>query len=379
VNLLDEEGNLFGVVNVIDALVVLFVLAIVVAGAALVFGGGGSPDGGGSDGSSETPAVRYATIDLGTQPWYVAERIDEGDVDTPAESGNVTVTDVYASPSSDGDTHLYARVAVGGITTPDPERDEPTFRHEGNRIRIGQEFSIETPDYAVTGRLTSLERADRHLPTETTPVVLQSGLSATAARQIEPGDRYRIGNHTLATVETVAAYPTGADKRRVLVGINLTTIQRDGAPTFAGRTVGIGSSIPFRTADYELSGEIVRRGTVDQPGEEATARATLSLSGVSQARADGFRAGMTETVDGQTLATIEDVAVEPSQVVTRTDDGDVLLRDHPRNRDVTIDLTLQVRRVEDQFRFHGVPLRVGDSVTLDLGTRTLTAEVEDLR
>jgi hypothetical protein len=35
---IDEEGRLFGAVNVVDALVVLLVLAVVVAGAALVFG-----------------------------------------------------------------------------------------------------------------------------------------------------------------------------------------------------------------------------------------------------------------------------------------------------------------------------------------------------
>jgi len=34
--LLDDEGNLFGLINIIDALAVLLVLAVVIAGAALV-------------------------------------------------------------------------------------------------------------------------------------------------------------------------------------------------------------------------------------------------------------------------------------------------------------------------------------------------------
>jgi hypothetical protein len=39
-DLIDDRGRLFGRVNVVDALVVLFVLAIVAAGTALVLGGG---------------------------------------------------------------------------------------------------------------------------------------------------------------------------------------------------------------------------------------------------------------------------------------------------------------------------------------------------
>jgi hypothetical protein len=43
-DILDEQGRIFGRVNIIDALVVLFALAVIVAGAALVFGGGGTDD-----------------------------------------------------------------------------------------------------------------------------------------------------------------------------------------------------------------------------------------------------------------------------------------------------------------------------------------------
>jgi len=57
--IIDDEGRLFGAVNIIDALVVLFVVAVIVAGVALVFGGDPEPE----------PDIdsTYATLDLGTQ------------------------------------------------------------------------------------------------------------------------------------------------------------------------------------------------------------------------------------------------------------------------------------------------------------------------
>jgi len=63
--LIDEDGNLFGRVNVVDALVVLLVVAVVAAGAALVMGAGtGSADAGpladvsGSERSARVPDGR---------------------------------------------------------------------------------------------------------------------------------------------------------------------------------------------------------------------------------------------------------------------------------------------------------------------------------
>jgi hypothetical protein len=75
--LIDDEGNLLGVVNVVDALVVLFVLAILLAGAVLVLTSGEDT---GSD-----RATTYATLDLGTQPDYIVSAINEGDTYSPVD------------------------------------------------------------------------------------------------------------------------------------------------------------------------------------------------------------------------------------------------------------------------------------------------------
>ena len=58
--LIDERGRLFGRVNVVDALVVLLVAAVVVAGVALVAGG--------SEGRIETTRYRFRGRIVATEP-----------------------------------------------------------------------------------------------------------------------------------------------------------------------------------------------------------------------------------------------------------------------------------------------------------------------
>jgi len=107
--ILDEKGRLFGAVNVVDALVVLLVLAVVAAGAALVLGGNDStPD----DSDELDLASTHATLDMGTQPEYIVAQLNEGDTYSPGGNDNLTVTDVHLEPRSNGDAAALLRVRL---------------------------------------------------------------------------------------------------------------------------------------------------------------------------------------------------------------------------------------------------------------------------
>jgi len=470
--LIDDDGNLFGVLNVIDALAIVLLLAVVVAGIAFV----------GVLGADGEPESRYATIDLGEQPEYVIERVGEGDrMVAEAHGHNLTVTDVHVSAPAeeDGDPHLTVRAQVGGERVFDEARGEEVFRFAGERLRIGQEIELDTLDYEADGEVIAVDPDGESLVTAETPVVLEAtttastaaeiaegdsyrlgghelatvrsvttypigdderyvlveaGLStverdgsptfagrsltlgttvpletgtyaldgevvqrgdgpdgaptieetpavleatttATTAAEIEEGDEYRLGGETVGTVRSVATYPTGADQRRVLVGVDLLTLEEDGSPTFLGEGLSLGSTVPFETDGYDLEGELLRRGSLEEPGEPTTTVAQVELEDVPPSVADGLAAGMTETERGETLATIEAVESEPADVVLESEDGDIFLREHPKNRDVTLTVELATRETETGLRFHGDSLREGDTITLDVGPRLVEGEV----
>ena len=113
--LIDEDGRLFGVVNVIDALVVLLVLAVAVAGIALLQSSQETPKQPGQSNESTIPTVtQYATIDLGNVPSFVAAHIENGDELTTKNGGTVDVTDVYVGPGKGTQTRTLLRVKASG-------------------------------------------------------------------------------------------------------------------------------------------------------------------------------------------------------------------------------------------------------------------------
>ena len=358
---IDGDGKLFGLINVVDLLVVLTVLAVVVAGAALVFSGGEEETG-------PTLATTNVTLDLGTQPEYIVEQIDEGDTYSPGPNSELVLTDVALSPQGD-----QTRVLVSARLTA-PENGE-TVDYDGAPPRLGRSLSIVTDVYEVGGTITRVGDNAR-LTTGQEEVLVQTTVETTTAEAIQEGDTFEVRQRTLGTVESVETYGTGnPDRKRVLVGLRLQTLDRGDGPRFAGQQLREGAQIPFETATYSFDGEVRTTGQVEPQGSVATREVTLELGRVSPERASVFEAGMSESFDGRTLARITDVAVEPTTVVLTTESGEIVARDHPRLKDVTLRTTLSVRETTSGLTFKGQTLQQGSTVVLDLGSVTISAQV----
>ncbi|MBZ6496474.1 DUF4330 family protein [Natrinema longum] len=370
--LIDDEGNLFGVVNVIDALAVVLLLAVIVAGIAFV----------GVLGNGE-PETRYATVDLGGQPDYVADRVSEGDtVRVDGSSHNLTVTDVYVTPAmasnSGNQSQVTVRTKINGETVEVDDRDERVFKYAGERLRVGAEVAMDTDDYTTTGRLTSLESDGSSLTVDETPVLLESTISDRTAEEISENDTVTLGSYTTATITNVRLYPIGGDRYRALVGTELNTHQQGSMPTYGGQTVTVGSQINLSPDGYDLNGEVVRRGSDQEIGNSTTINAEIEIENIQPAVADEFSVGMTETVRDETLVTIQSVDTEAADTVLESESGEIYLREHPKNKDVTLSVELQTRRTDTGVRFHGDSLRTGDSVVLDFGTTTVSGTVTQI-
>lgn len=372
--LIDDEGNLFGVVNVIDALAVLLVLAVIVAGISVVgILGGGEPD------------TRYATVDLGTQPDYVIDSVSAGDI-MAINGQNLTVTDTYATPTDtdeedtedvNGDTTLHVRVELEGERV-ENEFGEPRFEFGGGPLRTGDEISLESDDYVVDGQLTSIDQENPELDVETTSVLLESTVSAAVADEITEGDTFETGPYTMATVQDVQPYPIADNQYRVQVGVDLETMQAGSTPRFSNQPVTVGSALSMTLDSYSLDGEILSRGTTTPVGEAGSTTAELKLENVDADVAAGLSEGMTETERGETLATVQAVDSQPAEVVLESEDGNIFLREHPTNKDVRLTVQLQTLETDSGIRFHGESLREGDQIRLDFGQTAVEGSVTRL-
>jgi len=356
ITVIDDEGNLFGRLNVIDALAIFLVFAVVVAGIAVV---GVLPSGG-------EPETQYATVDLGTQPDYIIDRLSAGDV-MATDGQNITVTDTYATPAigESNSTTLHARVELEGVRQ-ENQFGDPQFVFGGEPIRPGDELTLESTEYIVDGELTTIEPDGTELAVETTAVLTEATVPALTADAITEGDTFRVGPYTLATIQHVQPYPIGDDRYRVQLGVDLKTLQTDSRPQFAGQPVTLGSDIPLRFDTYALTGTVIERGTTTPRGETDSTTTILKLENIDPDVADGLAVNMTETERGETLATVQAVSTQPAEVVLESEDGNIYGRDHPVNKDVRLRVELRTRQTASGIRFHGTSLREGDRVRLNL-------------
>jgi hypothetical protein len=361
-DVIDDEGNLFGTVNVVDALVVLLVLAVVAAGAAFVFADEPEPE--------PDPAVdtTYATVDLGTQPAYVVDAINEGDSYSPGGSSQATITDLHLTPQGDG-VRVLLRVELQGETT------DERLTYADAPPRLGRSIAITTDRYEVSGQIREVGDSDA-LDREQTSIVIRDTIPAADADHIASGDEIRLAGRTVATVEDAAVYATAdPDERRVFVEATVDAHRQQDGLRFGGTPLRRGQSIALSTADYALNGTVDQVGSGLELGTTEQRSVTIRMDSVRADMAESIESGLRERAGGTTVATVTDVETEPSIIIATGDDGTVNVVDHPVNRDVTLMTELRVRETSTGLEFKGESLRQGSTVVLDLGTVTVEATV----
>lgn len=377
-DVIDDKGRIFGTVNIIDALVVLLVLAVVTAGAMLVLQSGDdtTPDiiNATAENVTAQNATYYATLDLGTQPAYRAERIADNDT---SQNANLTITDIYRSPTDEG-VRVHARTRLDGQLV---ERENATeFTFDGAPVSHGSSLAIETSEYAVNGTVRDIAEEGSSLPGGTAEVVVRTATTAQKATAIEANDTFAVAGETVATIERVDVAPTqNRNRKLVTLGLTVDTLRTAGHEQFLGRSLRIGDSLPFRTDAYAVETEVVHRGSLDLPGEPTTVTATVELSNATSAVADAIRTGMTERGSDGVRARVTDKRVENATVVLESESGTIHERDHPRKKNVTLTVELDARRTDAGLHFHGRQLQTGDSLVLDLDSLTVRGQVVDLQ
>ena len=163
VELIDDRGNLFGRVNVVDALVVLLVVAVAVAGIALVLGGSG-----GSGGTQAETNETVVYVDFQSQPVepYVAGAVPEGSIETAnvsrIENRSVTPADVVTQNESGAlsvrqhPTHRTVTFRVGLSVT----RSGDEYLFNDAPIEVGTNLTLDVGPARIPGRVTAVNATD---------------------------------------------------------------------------------------------------------------------------------------------------------------------------------------------------------------------------
>lgn len=344
--LIDDTGRVFGRVNVVDALTVLLIVAVVVAGAAFVL----------IDTSAPPPETEttYATLDVGPQPAYIVDAVNEGDSYSPDGTSTLTVTDVQLTPRG-GDIGVTLRVAVEGAL-----ENDGGITYNDAPLRLGRSVALNTDRYELRGQIRAVGDEDSLQRAETT-VVLRDSLPTADAERVAPGDEVRLAGRTVATVENVTRYPTGnPDVQRVFVTTTLSTHRESGTQRFGGSPVRRGQSVRLETDEYTLNGRIIRVGSgLHFEQTRVVLRDTLPTRDANEiAAGDEVRLG------DQTVATVERV----TQFATND----------PTQRRVFLVAALRTYREDGSQRFGFDTVRRGQRVVLSTPAYEINGVIEQV-
>lgn len=163
--LIDDRGNLFGAVNVIDALVVLLVVAVAVAGVALLTGGETQNPEQTQEQPDPSPELSStaATVEVvGVQP-YVADALAIGPVETDGivaiENKSVAPTTVVTEDES-GELsereHPQKRTVTLQVTLETTAQGNETVYGE-KPLEIGRTATFDFGDVTVEGTVTAFD------------------------------------------------------------------------------------------------------------------------------------------------------------------------------------------------------------------------------
>ncbi|WP_415380054.1 DUF4330 family protein [Halosimplex sp. TS25] len=363
--IIDEDGRIFGTINVVDALAVLLVLAVAAAGIALVTGS--------EPGEEET---RHVTMDLGPQPEYVLEQIDAGDTASlENEPGNMTITDTHFTPG-ETDPQALARIEVTGTET------EDTFTYGGRTLRLGRTLRFETDEYVVNGTIQNVGNGT-DLPTQERTVTLRGTVPNDVARDAEAGTETRIANQTVASISDVAVYDSNRSGHRTLfMAVDLRTYGTGDSAEFADTRIESGQKLVLPVAGYQFTGEIERTGgNLTRSNEEV-----LVTNVVDESVARQIEAGDEYRVAGESVATVENVAAygtndpDRNRVYVGLSVQALTIGDRPQfgaNRTLREDTWLPFRT--DNYEFGGRIVRTGTATQPgESAERTVEFELQNV-
>jgi hypothetical protein len=236
--LIDDTGRLFGVVNVIDALVVLLVVAVLAAGVAFIT----APN-------DENPnqAVRYVTVEVGPENPEAVQAFGGGE--TTLGKADAEHVGTYVAPAGNGSLSAMLALRVQG------DMQDGEFVAGNAHLRPGQGVSLQSSTSVLGGEIVSVT-AEQPEPTETT-VTLASDLPPEIATEIEAGDTLTRGGETVVRVESISREERESGPTSVRVTATVTTIQTDAGLRYGKTILRLGTGVTVATDDYEFKGVVV--------------------------------------------------------------------------------------------------------------------------
>ncbi|MFB6283426.1 MAG: DUF4330 family protein [Halobacteria archaeon] len=363
---IDDEGRLFGYINVVDAFVFLVLIAVIIAGVVILNPFAPPPE----------EATRYATLDLESESDDILSEIEVGDKMVPENAGNITVTDKYVTPVEEGSSGIV-RVRINGSLVEEESSGVKIFKHGENIPRVGRNLTLDTFSYTILGKILDISENDSKLSTSSRTFPARFRVPSNVADNVRKGDIYKLGDEEVARITDKKEYPVSPGQMALILNIKAKTITLNGQTRFEGKPLKLNTEIRFATDDYNIKGKITEIGSKSRTNTtEKTV--TLKLERISPDIAKNIQVGMTETLGNTRYARILNKTVKPAKITLTSEQGQIFERTDPVKKDVFIKTRLKAIETPTGLEFQNTPVKIGNKVFLDLGKIEITGKISEI-
>ncbi|MFH1835592.1 MAG: DUF4330 family protein, partial [Methanobacteriota archaeon] len=379
VKFIDGKGNLFGKVNLIDLVIVIFLALFLYK---LVYYFIIPP-------STEWVRVEASVCNIGMGgdciynfPDWLYENIVVGDVMVDDENNSVAeITDVKLIPYGVNRTVILTLnmkvtsnekgelffVEQKSLASQQSLKPNTRLLFESQRIRMlleVREIEKFTPEFIMESRENLTLKAD--VCSIGNSGSCESGFPEWLYRNIIVGD-YMVDerNVTVANITSIELIPQGED-RRIILTLDTNLIVNDrGDYLFVGRPLKINSQFPFTSKNVNLGLRVLEIEEFETL-ERETRKVVLLLEDVSPEIALQIKPGLAESdAQGDVIAEVLKKTEQPSRMMVITETGDVFERKHPYNLDLTVTATLKAERIHDDlFYKQNQRVKIGNNIAI---------------
>jgi hypothetical protein len=144
-----------------------------------------------------------------------------------------------------------------------------------------------------------------------------------------------------------------------------TKKDNEGLLFFNNEEIRVGKSIFLSTPVIETWARIIDINESVEPYIYENKIVTVRLEEVESWIADIMKKGSKELLDNKTIAIVNKKTVIPSEIVSLSDSGDVLINDNPLKKDIELEIKLRVRKTEEGLIFKNKFISVGKWINFD--------------
>lgn len=376
-NFIDDKGRIFGRINILDFLILLFIVIVLIIGMKFLF--------------FQPKKTIYVSLQLcekdysikncGNIQYFIDSGINIGDKaislgKSVGEIVDVDVTDSFIRTNLENERSLKKDVLVELKITATEKSDGLYFKNQ--QLKINSPLLFETFNAEMVGIVTRISNEAINISRfyqEKNISLIFDDVSPETASFLKKGSKEVYNGLTLAEVADFEIFPGLGASRNVLIKARILVRFQDGDLWYKNDKVKVGNSINLELENIALTGRIF--------SIEAGAR-TSSLPKIVYVTAYEVRDWIADKVNvgdiekkssGEIMAEVLEKSVEAAEMQVVSDSGEVYRKTSPIFKDVKLKIRIQADKVGNELMFHNNPVRAGEDISFNLLNTDISGQI----